>query len=683
MKIPIQQLEHKNSNYERPNQKWVCGATKQGKPCPNGPNGPGECSQQAQGECKPSQDANNRFHCNRASAYGGACTDGPLPDGKCCKPVPEYPTCQPYLSLRAKRRRLVTLTLILTITVLVLIFSTNKRFEFASPGELSSAHSGILNQQGESDCLACHESGNKTFSQWVNFAISDGQPHTTDTESQCLSCHFEGDEQSQSLARLIHNKADLFKLPLNQQLQADPAGASEHLVGAGFFDQERPFELQLASLFSPNIQNEDGTVNCMNCHQEHQGKDHDLKAITDNQCQSCHQEQFTSFDQGHPEFKSKHLTVQTIKFEHSKHAKYFDENKLDCLQCHQSDTQQSLQLLPFEQSCRGCHEQGSKDHHSQAITKDPIVMFQLPAMEFESDTLTWPEGASTIALPAMMSLLLLGDEDMQDALDTLYGDEYEGDFEYWSEEAGDEDKIVVANGIKQLLQDFTSSPKDAHNAIAARISKVLGLSVDDKTVEDLSTMLVSSAFTMQVYRNAFLPVLTDEDEAQEALNDSDINMEWLANAESKAWFMDNSETTVYYRPTMHSDKLLLHWMNAINQAKDHILEQDEPASLAMYESHTEEFKACSSCHVPNTQGWQGESIQIGKSGFTKFNHTTHLASTSENTECSSCHTLLPPAESEHHGNFSVPEKQLCATCHTSEKVANTCSTCHDYHMEEP
>jgi hypothetical protein len=51
----LQKFGHKESPYERPNQKWVCGKLSQGCPCELGPDKGGKCRVDFQ--CKPKGNA--------------------------------------------------------------------------------------------------------------------------------------------------------------------------------------------------------------------------------------------------------------------------------------------------------------------------------------------------------------------------------------------------------------------------------------------------------------------------------------------------------------------------------------------------------------------------------------------------------------------------------------------------
>ena len=90
----------RESPYERPDRKWLCGWAAEGRPCWLGPDPKGRCA--VTHECHPVRQG-DRWQCTRSPVFGGACDDGPLSDGSCCRPIPR---CQPVRSLRAQRGRL-------------------------------------------------------------------------------------------------------------------------------------------------------------------------------------------------------------------------------------------------------------------------------------------------------------------------------------------------------------------------------------------------------------------------------------------------------------------------------------------------------------------------------------------------------------------------------------------------
>ena len=63
-----------SSQYERPNQNWICGKAKDGKACHLGPDAKGHCH--ATAECKPALkmkpgETKGRYYCTRTAQFGG------------------------------------------------------------------------------------------------------------------------------------------------------------------------------------------------------------------------------------------------------------------------------------------------------------------------------------------------------------------------------------------------------------------------------------------------------------------------------------------------------------------------------------------------------------------------------------------------------------------------------------
>jgi hypothetical protein len=74
---------------------------------------------------------------------------------------------------------------------------------------------------------------------------------------------------------------------------------------------------------------------------------------------------------------------------------------------------------------------------------------------------------------------------------------------------------------------------------------------------------------------------------------------------------------------------------------------------------------------------------------TRFSHTSHF-SLLDDKGCRTCHTLDPDATyaqgykdrdpSVFWSNFEAIERDTCVACHAEDKVADSCTTCHQYHV---
>ncbi len=342
-----------SQNYARPNEGFVCGRAAEGEPCPLGPDRRGRC--QATTECVPSLETlpgetKGRWRCNRSS---GPCENGPLPDGRCGRPISK---CAPVPTLRTIRGRVNRGVIAFTCAALLILLGIPKpRRQFINPGPLSSAHSS------------------------AQFA----RPHGGTNDQSCSACHVAGNSGPHGIltAALVSEPrpwqlAKLLKTETGAATQMDDACQKCHVSHA--FHQ-------------PNTSRE---VGCAFCHSEHQGTDR-LAASTDAHCALCHAnaavmaaatmkgatlpaEKFSatrppggfseiihSFATDHPEFRavsSKLRDLDTLKFNHRLHLTgttipaLADGQKLDCAYCHQPDAAGAfMRPVRFENHCQVCH----------------------------------------------------------------------------------------------------------------------------------------------------------------------------------------------------------------------------------------------------------------------------------------------------------------------------------------
>ena len=179
--LRLQRFGIKDSQYERPAQKWVCGRAAEGDPCAVGPDDRGEC-QATLGDCFPLRDG-DRWKCTRDQFRGGKCGIGPIPDGRCSQRASQ---CLPVLNLRRKRGGHSRWIVLLSLSILVIFLASSTRMKFVSPGDLSFQHSS-----GAENCKSCHSSSTENPAGWVAAAFS---PHPQEQESKlCTSCHKFGE----------------------------------------------------------------------------------------------------------------------------------------------------------------------------------------------------------------------------------------------------------------------------------------------------------------------------------------------------------------------------------------------------------------------------------------------------------------------------------------------------------
>ena len=329
-----------SQHYERPNQKWICGHACEGQSCRLGPSHRGHC--RATAECVPvlekaEGEAKGRWRCTRA---GGACENGPLPDGSCCRPVAR---CSPVPTLRTVRGRATWAVVAATAALLLIAMGSSWRGRFINPGGLSAPHSGeafaklhASTNRASDTCAACHDAG--------------------------------GSGVSGMITATFHAKPGLLDLKGLAGVKTDTVTA----IDAACQKCHQTHSLHQRSL--PR------DVSCSYCHAEHQGTAA-LSVTKDSHCAFCHGDaalmatsslkgssmtQVThSFAGDHPEFRvhaEKRRDPNSLKFNHALHLgggtipKLPGNQKLDCIFCHQPDASGTfIRPVRFESNCRVCH----------------------------------------------------------------------------------------------------------------------------------------------------------------------------------------------------------------------------------------------------------------------------------------------------------------------------------------
>ncbi len=490
MKI-LQYFGFQQSDYERPNQKWVCGHRDAGRPCPLGPDGRGVC--QATFECQPHKsEAEERWECRRPASRGGSCEQGPLPDGTCCKALAK---CNPQLSLRAKRGRTVRWAVTLAIGFIVFLVAFNGDQRFLSPGPLSSVHSSL------NTCQNCHANVAAGDFNWMQsiFVTADAPKDS----AACSDCHKSGTE-TLSPHGLAENKLQA----ITRRHQA-VSPINPEPIWANFRNAMFPVE-----------EITENGVTCATCHKEHQGKKNDLKAMPDVQCQACHIKQFDSFQDGHPEFTSFPFERRTrIIFDHAAHfAKYIPKTKADgkvlgklpetCADCHRTDGSKGLMVVKsYDTTCAACHA-GQIAGTERATGPKGIALLTLPGLDLvvlrerNADIGEWPEDSEAEITP-MMKLLIGWDDERRKMLDAVEKLDLLD-----LTDASDDDIALVEKlvwEVKSLVYQFkTVRPRDA--------MKMLGPEMGGNIDAGLLTRLTANMprDVMQGVQRDWLPNLSAE-----------------------------------------------------------------------------------------------------------------------------------------------------------------------------
>ena len=506
------------------------------------------------------------------------------------------------------------------------------------------------------------------MAEWTSQAFASTE-ETANQSHQCLECHFT--DQSPSNVLTPHGWGESAERTLSK------VEANLLLPSSGTLSSTQA-AISLTELLGVARTTEQKTLQCAACHSEHRGKGHALSAISDSQCQGCHEYRFASFSDGHMEFGSK-TTSTVIAFDHAKHRDRFEQTFLSCTDCHVEDGQRRAFLVkPFEDSCSGCHEQGEQDHHGGQIKKDVLNVIVLPELELEERNY-WPtENAYGEELTPLMMFLLLGDSDpntislLAEIQDEAFGDLFE-----WrllledNEEQYKQDELAYA--IKRLAQELSERSTAASEARLNRISKATGLPYDDSLVQALAAELDAAGFVMLTFVKRLFPNIEEQ-----------ADMEWATSRLTTGWQFDSESGSISYRPIAHGDrfvKLLAEAHLELKQRTD-----PDPMRSLIAESISNSFgemtKPCTKCHtLSETTTWTFTANSSEKSKLFDFSHGPHLTVAAGGLECSSCHVIdQAKAEQNVHG-FLSQEKESCSSCHNEKGASQDCVVCHKYHSE--
>ncbi len=561
--------------------------------------------------------SHGEWTCGKA-ALGDACGSGPNARGKCLRNE-----CRPIRTAFSIRKLVRYATGSAGLFVLLACLISDFRQQTFAPGPLTQAHAQILQGTTAGErCATCHPAGRLNSLSWfasIHPSIEDGK-----TQSQlCLECH------QRSMPQLAHGSPhnvdrDVLVSLRNQDRQL---AIADHGAGATLDDRHSLDNDQLA---------------CSVCHREHHGFKADLQFMANDRCQSCHRQQFASFQRGHPDFEDyPYRTESQIRFSHRTHQdKHFvaKNESFDCRTCHLADSHSAtgnvIRSVPFETACARCHQQSLK-----ATLFDGMVVLQLPS--FDGEVLekhglklgAWPTSnlfAFEGKVPPMMRWLLSGDPSVRDVLGRLPDDVDIGDLD-WQRREVCEDLVLLANGIRALIDQVGSEgqpallrrlegtpglmPTHKHEAVAGIPPDIfrrayelwfqphLPLHVSESRRTAIAQprfappQIPSGASESDLLVNAEddLDLLTDdsiqEDAVGEVLQKDEVRKQLSISAVAQGgWLIDESRTAIVYIGSGHGDGLLAQWLTiaSINHSKDTIgarertklvLQSDSPSQL--------------------------------------------------------------------------------------------------------
>ncbi|MEM7167369.1 MAG: hypothetical protein AAF581_18045 [Planctomycetota bacterium] len=540
------------------------------------------------------------------------------------------------------RRALVTAALIVVVVLVAMLAPSGARF--VMPGELTDHHAAI-----GTDCGQCHV-GPDGRTKPLSHGLHD--PSAALAESDlCGSCHDLGVYHLQAHSA---SPATLAQLTAQIQDPQSPAVAAETEIA------------------------------CSSCHREHQGRQFDLTAVTNQRCQSCHSQHVHQFATDHPKLGEYPYARRTrIIFDHGKHrARYFPEQSEEfaCESCHELDpTGRYMVTAGFDKACASCH---AEQIHGAGRSEPGLVFLQLPGVDVESlaaggyDCGDWPATAEEMIdfpMSPFAEALLAGDarypEWRRDRGQLQGLDLYE------LEDASADELAAAARlvGATRRLVDRLATSSLAE--LAAQFEAAFG-----EGGAELLDHLPLQEFTPA---RAWFPSST-ELSAEETAARAREQRSWGRSA-SGAWYRSDEDFAISYQPTRHDDPFLRAWIDLAVRTNNEQLQQ-----LLLVED-----RRCTKCHSVDrsTSGgvvhWQAFTPPAG-SLATRFRHAPHLPVAGP-AGCEDCHRVrsgegylasfdpLLPSES-FVPDFEGMTRQQCLPCHDEEHVGGGCVRCHSYHV---
>ena len=663
--------------YERPNQPYDCGHTCEGIRCLLGPTFQGQC--QADLECEPVAKGKS-WLCGRTKIQDGKCEQGPTPDGVCCHEIPQ---CSPVASLRVKRGRFVFWCLATFFGITLLSLSASWRNDVFAPGELTMQHAQIINTQDEQTrCNTCHGAADVSAVAWAASIFAPGATLGAPQAERCLKCHDR--TIPAATATLPHGAAQAI-------MEAKTQSCCERLG-------RRP----RSGLPALN----DGQIACAACHREHHGSLHDLSAMSNVQCATCHQDNFEHFAKGHPDLGDWPYTRRTrIAFDHVSHqAKHFPGalKGFECRACHiQPETGAVIGVVGYEQACAQCHDEKIKQSFEDGLELVLLPTLDVNALKAEGFSIgEWPpaaQGDFDGAFPPLMRALLNTDPFARSALN-----QFDQTFEFMDIDPQSVDDLEaaadIAWGIKYLIYDLVAK---GPSALADRLRLALDCELDENLAHQLSGRI--SVDTIQQLQRAWFPNLLREVPARRSaqpIPSPTIRSSSRPRTDSNitvGWRRDDAVFALAYQPAGHASEFLQTWIQSTGGSNRAELSDDIQSVWQSLTSNSSKG-LCISCHsvdpsptVPGAKriNWHARRWEPEHKTFTKFDHDPHVILPGLK-DCAACHDLNMASSSStsyeqadplvFESSFLPMSKQHCATCHLPRVAGDYCTQCHNYHV---
>ncbi|MCA9139132.1 MAG: hypothetical protein KDB00_20305 [Planctomycetales bacterium] len=394
------------------------------------------------------------------------------------------------LTWTGRRRRVVTVTLLVVSVVVFLVIATVPSATIIRPGELATPHAQILaGAVTKEKCAACHTQASLSPVSWF---LSAGDSHRDVTQDDlCLKCHHRMIPENLALA--AHNVPLSVRVELTEAVRL--ASKNSGNMGSGSMHR-----------FIPDAAVDQNKVSCSTCHKEHHGADGDLRAMTNDQCQTCHSSRFGSFAKSHPDWNGwPYGRGGEIAFSHTTHSqKHFPgwksgAREFNCATCHPDAASSShadgarvgevVRVASYKHSCQACHEESMNIQAGEGLD-----FVSLPTLSAESarEIPGWPTASIGFAdgvVSPLLELLLRADPAVSGSLRRIPN----GDIARLpvDDPAVDKRLARVAAEIRKLINDVD---QNGQSAIEERLLEIgISTSVFRPVLRSLPPQLIESA----------------------------------------------------------------------------------------------------------------------------------------------------------------------------------------------
>jgi hypothetical protein len=648
---------------DRPAELWMCGHGKYGTPCASGPLPNGTCP--GKGVCSPIGDpqaspGGPRYKCARPACLGGPCEVGPDPEGHCgLVPTP----CSPARTAMGKRYVFKRVSWALAIGVMLMALGGTWRREIFAPGPLIEPHAQLLGGAMKNErCAACHPVAQGRFADWFGSGKA-GHAGVTQTDL-CMNCHHAIIPKAQ--ATTAHNLTMEQLRLISSRVQKTPMSWRENLPSPTFGNDE---------------------VECAVCHRDHHGKDANMLAVSNNQCQTCHINRFASFSDGHPDWNGwPYGRGGEIAFDHGSHQfKHYskDGKAFDCRSCHEVGREGIVARAgSFESMCASCHQQPL-----EIATADGFALVGLPTLDGDSMANRrfmlgpWPVAATGVdrfVISPVMQLLLESDASVKQALDRLLDPKLNNMNELPSDE-NLHAMSIVAEAIRKLVLQLANNPSE-------EMQRRLGTTAGASALGQLSPQVLADAMNTWFRQD----------------NSRETNASPLFDASSLlprgGWYRDDLQSAVRYRGTGHADPILKALVELAANQQVPLVNRNRLVEIPV-------VAACIECHpLPTNQSptnggsyaWRAKDESSGLREATKFSHAPHM-NLPTLASCIYCHQPKDPDQpvdqvkmvafsgsavpsTDNHSDFHPLHRSDCVGCHTASAAGDSCTKCHNYHI---